>query len=75
MARLILRYHFPFFIMTTSQDLAQQMKQADEQKRRTEELIRKQKDLLRSEVAQLDRDIAALQAQRSRANSDLSKLA
>ncbi|TSC78621.1 MAG: hypothetical protein G01um101425_1023 [Candidatus Peregrinibacteria bacterium Gr01-1014_25] len=60
--------------MTTAQDLAKQKKIAEEQKRQAETLIVKHRDLLRQQIAEIDKQIATLQTQRSKAASDLSAL-
>lgn len=60
---------------TTASDLNTQKKQAEEQMRLAEKLIVEQKDMLRKNIAQIDKSISELQSQRSRAQSDLSKLA
>lgn len=57
-----------------AQDLVEKKRLAEEQARQAAAMMAQQKDLLRKSVAELDKQIAALQAQRSRAASDLSKL-
>ncbi len=61
--------------MSTAEDLAKQIKQADSQKRDAQQMAMKHKDLLRQTIADLDKQISTLQTMRSKAASDLSMLA
>ncbi|NOS66995.1 MAG: hypothetical protein HOO67_01345 [Candidatus Peribacteraceae bacterium] len=57
--------------MPTAQDLAAQKRDAAAHQQKTEQLISKEKDLRRQQVTELDRQIAALQSQRSKAAAGL----
>lgn len=59
---------------TPANTLAQQKKQAEEQKRVTDSLILKQKEILRVQIADFDKQIALLQTQRTRTAADLQAL-
>ena len=60
---------FPSFPMPTAQDLATQKREAAAHQQKTQELISKEKELRRQQVTQIDKQIAELQAQRSKALS------
>ena len=60
--------------MPTADDIAAQLKQAEEQKKQAEELRNKQKEILRTEMADLDGQMAKMREQRARAAADLAKL-
>ncbi len=60
--------------MATADDLAQQKRLADTQKREAQAMIVKQRALLREQANALDREIHALQTQKSHTLSELSKL-
>ena len=55
--------------MPTAQDLANQKREAAAHQQQTESLIAKEKDLRRQQVSQIDKQIAALHVQRSKASS------
>lgn len=60
--------------MLTAEDLTRQKQQLDKQKLENDRLIRDQKDLVRRQIAEYDRELSNLQALRSKAAADLSKL-
>ncbi len=60
--------------MVQPSDLAKQKKQLTESATKMNQLIVKQKDILRQEIVALDKQIATLQTQKTRANADLSRL-
>jgi hypothetical protein len=60
--------------MPTAQDLANQKREAERQVREVNEMRLKQKRLLSEQITDYDRQIAALQALRSKTASDLSTL-
>ena len=55
--------------MPTAQDLATQKREAAAHQQKTQELIAKEKEVRRLQVTQIDKQIAELQAQKTKAQS------
>ena len=61
--------------MPIADDIVQEKKNAEASKRQADKHALAQKDLIRRQVADLEKQISDLQALKSKANAELSKLA